>query len=336
MPDSPTPVSQPTAPADAASIDAAPATGGRPRRPFVLITGLSGAGRSTALHALEDLGYVAVDNLPLLLLGSLMRSTESDGEIAAPLAFGIDTRTWRFDPQDLVRRVRWLRARPDLEARLLFLDSDTETLQRRYTESRRPHPLAPDRPVVDGIADERKLLRPVRDSSDLVIDTSALLPNDFRQLLAGHFALTAQPGLRLAVVSFSFRRGLPREADLVFDARFLKNPHYEPALRPLTGSDPAVAAFVESDPDYAPFIERLQGLIGPLLPRFDAEGKSYLTIAVGCTGGKHRSVAVAERLADWLREQGRSVSLSHRDAGGAPGPAARGDSGLGTKAGATG
>ncbi len=331
MPDSPTPVSS-TDPLAAPPI----ATPAHPRRPFVVITGLSGAGRATALRALEDLGYVAVDNMPLPLLGDLIHSTGSGSEMAAPVAFGVDTRTWGFDPQDLVRRVHELRARPDLAARLLFLDCDTETLQRRYTETRRPHPMAPDRPVIDGIVDERRLLARVRDSSDLVLDTSALAPNDFRQLLAGHFALAAEPSLRLAVVSFSFRRGLPREADLVFDARFLKNPHYEPALKPLTGREPAVAAFIASDPDYAPFIERLQGLIGPLLPRFDAEGKSYLTIAVGCTGGKHRSVAVAEQLADWLRGQGRSVSLSHRDAGSALGPAARGDLGMGTKAGATG
>ena len=323
MPNSPTP-------------DSSTGTDARPRRPFVLVTGLSGAGRLTALHALEDLGYVAVDNLPLPLLGNLVRSTEGGGEIAVPLAFGIDSRTWGFDPLELLRRQRGLRARAELEARLLFLDCDTETLQRRFTESRRMHPLAPDRPMVDGIADERKLLRRVRDAADVVIDTSMLLPNDFRQLLRGHFALAQPSGLRLAVVSFSFRRGLPREADLVFDARFLKNPHYEPALRSLTGRDPAVAAYVESDPDYASFIERLEGLIGPLLPRFDAEGKSYLTIAVGCTGGKHRSVAVAERLAGWLREQGRSVNLSHRDAGGALGPAEQGNLGMGTIAGATG
>ena len=147
-----------------------------------------------------------------------------------------------------MRRVHELRARPDLAARLLFLDCDTETLQRRYTETRRPHPMAPDRPVIDGIVDERRLLARVRDSSDLVLDTSALAPNDFRQLLTGHFALAAEPSLRLAVVSFSFRRGLPREADLVFDARFLKNPHYEPALKPLTGREPAVAAFIACGP----------------------------------------------------------------------------------------
>ena len=285
------------------------------RRPFVLVTGLSGAGRGTALAALEDMGYVAVDNVPLPLLGDLMRSTAgSPGELAAPLAFGVDTRTFGFDPHDLVRRMHELRRRPDITARLLFLDCDSETLLRRYTESRRPHPLAPDRPVKDGIGEERKHLGWVRDSSDIVIDTSALSPHAFKQLLAGHFALERSLATRLAVMSFSYRRGLPREADLVFDVRFLKNPHYEAALKPLPGRSPAVAAYVASDPGYRPFLDSLKALIGPLLPRFDAEGKSYLTVAVGCTGGRHRSVAVAEELAEWLRGSGRSVTLSHRDA----------------------
>ncbi|UYN98008.1 MAG: RNase adapter RapZ [Enhydrobacter sp.] len=284
------------------------------RRPFVLVTGLSGAGRITALHALEDLGYVAVDNVPLPLLGDLMRSTAgSPGEMAAPLAFGVDTRTYGFDAQDLLRRLRELRLRTDLVPRLLYLDCDTETLRRRYTESRRPHPLAPDRPVVDAIVDERKRIEWLRDSADVVIDTSTLTPHQLKQLLAGHFALGDHPRTRIAVTSFSFRRGLPREADLVFDVRFLKNPHYVPPLKPMTGADPEVVAFIESDPDYRPFLDGLRGLLTPLLPRFDTEGKSYLTIAVGCTGGRHRSVAVAEALAAWLRAAGRSVTLTHRD-----------------------
>jgi UPF0042 nucleotide-binding protein len=284
------------------------------RRPFVLITGMSGAGRGTALHALEDFGYVAVDNVPLPLVGDLMRSTAgSAGELAAPLAFGIDARTYGFDPLDLVRRLRELRTRSDLAPRLLYLDCDNETLLHRYTESRRPHPLGADRPVIDGLVDERRQIEWMRDSADVVIDTSSLSPHQFKQILAGHFGLGAGPGMRIAVMSFSYRRGLPREADLVIDTRFLRNPHYQPALKALTGRDPAVVAFIENDPDYRPFVERLEGMIGPLLPRFDAEGKSYLTIAIGCTGGRHRSVAVSERLADWLRKSGRSVTLSHRD-----------------------
>jgi UPF0042 nucleotide-binding protein len=284
------------------------------RRPFVLVTGLSGAGRVTALHVLEDLGYVAVDNVPLPLLGDLMRSTAGSlREMAAPLAFGVDTRTYGFDSKDLVRRLQQLRQQPDLAARLLYLDCDAETLQRRYTESRRPHPMAPDRPVIDGILDERGQIGWMRDSADVVVDTSALSPHQFKQILAGHFSLGKQAGMRISVMSFSYRRGVPREADLVFDARFLKNPHYVPGLKELTGVDRPVVAYIATDPDYEPFIGRLEGLIGPLLPRFDAEGKSYLTITVGCTGGRHRSIAVAERLADWLRSAGRSVTLMHRD-----------------------
>lgn len=283
------------------------------RRPFVLVTGLSGAGRGTALHALEDLGYVAVDNVPLPLLGDLMSSTATPGELAAPLAFGVDTRTFGFSATALLRRLLQLRQRADLEARLLYLDCDTETLQRRYTESRRPHPLAPDRPVVDGIVEERKQIGGLRDSADVVVDTSALSPHQFKQILAGHFAVGRSVGARISVMSFSYRRGLPREADLVFDVRFLKNPHYVPELKPFTGQDKPVVDYIATDPDYEPFMARLEGLIGPLLPRFDTEGKSYLTIAVGCTGGRHRSIAVAERLAEWLRDAGRSVTLVHRD-----------------------
>jgi len=210
--------------------------------------------------------------------------------------------------------VHALRQRDDIAVRLLCLDCDTETLQRRYTESRRPHPLAPDRPIKDAIGEERKQIGWVRDSADVVIDTSGFSPHEFKQLLAGHFALGGHRGMRLSVMSFSYRRGLPREADLVFDVRFLRNPHYVPELKPLTGRDPRVAEFVAADSGYRPFIDSLQALIAPLLPRFDVEGKAYLTIAVGCTGGRHRSVAVAEELAGWLRGTGRSVTLLHRDA----------------------
>ncbi len=304
MPDSPTPHVQ-TSAQDT-------------RRPFVVLTGLSGAGRATALNVLDDLGYVAVDNVPLALLHDLVRSTGGGpGKEAPPLALGVDTRTFGFNPRELVDQIAELRQNSGLAARLLFLEADTETLQRRYTESRRPHPLAPDRPIIDGIIEERRQIGWMREAADLSLDTSALPPHRLKEILAGHFGLGRSVGTRISVMSFSFRRGLPREADLVFDARFLKNPHYDPALKPLTGRDPAVAAFIATDPDYRPFVTNLQGLIGPLLPRFDAEGKAYLTIAIGCTGGKHRSVALAEELADWLRSAGRSVTLSHRDVGAA-------------------
>jgi RNase adapter protein RapZ len=195
----------------------------------------------------------------------------------------------------------------------VFLDCDDDVLIRRFTETRRRHPLATDRPVADGIAAERRLLAPIRDIADVVIDSSHLSIAAFRRLLSGALGLEAATGLAVSVVSFGFRYGLPREADMVFDVRFLANPHYDAVLRPHDGRQPAVAAFVAADPDWPDFFERLTGLVGPLLPRFAEEGKSYLTLAIGCTGGRHRSVFAAERLADWLKAMRLPVTLLHRD-----------------------
>jgi UPF0042 nucleotide-binding protein len=287
-----------------------PAAGRRLR--VLLVTGLSGAGHSTALNLLEDLGYEAVDNLPLALLGGLTGGI-SDA-LARPIAIGVDTRTRDFSPQGLIERLERLRGEPQLDVRLIFLDCDDEVLRRRYTETRRRHPLALDRPVADGIAQERALLAPVRARADPTIDTSELAIGDLKHLLQGHFALD-RTGAAIAVLSFSYRQGLPREADLVFDARFLRNPHYESALRPLSGRDRAVGSYLENDPSFPGFFDALTGLLAPLLPRYEREGKSYLTLAIGCTGGRHRSVYVAERLAAWLRRQGHIVGLRHRDLG---------------------
>lgn len=282
------------------------------RRPIILITGLSGAGRGTALRALEDAGFVAVDNLPLDMVDALLRPSGNVAEDISPVAIGIDVRTRGFDVTRVMERVRTLRDRDDLEAKLLYLDCDNDVLLRRYTETRRSHPLAQDRPVVDGIIDERRMLRALRDHADISVDTSLLGPNDLKQILLGHFA---RPGarLRLAIMSFSYRRGLPREADLVFDARFLRNPYWEGTLRHLTGRDPVVRRYVARDPDYRRFFDGIYTLLSSLLPRFESEGKSYLTVAIGCTGGRHRSVVVAEQLADRIRRQGRPLALTHRD-----------------------
>jgi UPF0042 nucleotide-binding protein len=269
-------------------------TGGR----LVLVTGMSGAGRSTALKALEDLGYEAVDNLPLSFLPSLNLA-------GGPVAVGIDVRTRGFSPADV------LAALPQ-NVTVVFLDADDEFLRRRYTETRRPHPLAFDRPVIDGIRLERQRVSALRDRADLVIDTSTLSVAELRRILNGHFALDAS-GLAIFVRSFAYRRGLPPDADMVIDVRFLENPHYDPALRPLTGLDAAVGARIAADPDFAGFFERLIALLQPLLPRYANEGKSYLTIAIGCTGGRHRSVYVAGRLAEWLRREGQRVVVGHRD-----------------------
>lgn len=280
-----------------------------PRPRVVIVTGMSGAGRSTALKMLEDIGYEAVDNLPLALIQPLIRDTT----LTHPLAVGIDVRTRGFSTEHFLAALDPLETRDGVALEILFLDCEDELLRRRYTETRRRHPLAGDRRVLDGIRLERHRVSPLRDRADLVIDTSALTPAELKRLLQGKFALDAAPGVSLFVRSFSYRHGIPRDADLVFDVRFLKNPHYMPELRPLTGLDPGVGAYIADDPDFQLFFDRLLQLLLPLLPRYDREGKSYLTIAVGCTGGRHRSVFVAEKLAEALRREGQPIEIDHRD-----------------------
>ncbi len=276
---------------------------------LVLVTGMSGAGRSLALRFLEDEGFEAIDNLPLSLLDGVV------GEVGLkrPIAVGVDIRTRDFAVRPVLEQLDALAANPRFATTLLFVDCEDEVLGRRFTETRRRHPLAEDRPVADGIAAERRLVAPLRERADLMIDTSRLTPADFRAQLLGHVGNEAAGGMAIFITSFSFRQGLPREADLVFDVRFLANPHYEPALRPLSGRDEAVADYVQRDPGFAPFFDHLTQMLTPLLPRYEREGKSYLTIAIGCTGGRHRSVFTAERLASWLSDEGRRVHLGHRD-----------------------
>ena len=238
---------------------------------------------------------------------------QAGGEGTRPLAIGIDARTRDFAPQPVLDALAGLRASPGVDARLLYLDADDEVLRRRFTETRRRHPLALDRPVLDGIQAERSLLWALREGADIALDTSNATGAELRRMVQERLADDLRPGLVVAVVSFAYRWGLPREADLVFDVRFLANPHYEPALEPLTGRDPAVGAFIERDPGFEAFFAGLVAMLAALLPRYEREGKSYLTIGCGCTGGKHRSVHVAERLARWLRQRGRQVNLVHRD-----------------------
>jgi UPF0042 nucleotide-binding protein len=229
------------------------------------------------------------------------------------LAIGIDPRSRTFDVEALVTRLERLQASGVADVRLLFLDCDDEVLRRRFSETRRRHPLAFDRSVEDGIAHERQILASVRELADHVIDTTALTPADLKRVVAGHFDRSEGQRLSIDILSFSFRNGLPREADLVFDVRFLRNPHYDRDLRPLTGLDRPVQEYVALDLDFRSFMEHLVDLLLPLLPRYRAEGKSYLTIAIGCTGGKHRSVYVAETLSQRLREGGWVVGTHHRD-----------------------
>ena len=277
---------------------------------IVLVTGMAGAGRTTALKALEDLGYEAVDNLPASLLDSLLRPLDKGDR---HLAIGIDSRSRAFDPDGLIARLDIDMERPGTEVRMLFLDCDDEILARRFTETRRRHPLAPDRSVADGIARERSLMATLSRSADLVVDTSHLSPGELRQLMSGHFAVSGDDQLVISVVSFSYRKGLPREADLVFDVRFLANPHYDIRLRPMTGIDRPVQNYIDADPKFRKLLQDLEHFLLPLLPAYQLEGKSYLTIAFGCTGGRHRSIATAEIFAERLRQAGWPAQIRHRD-----------------------
>ncbi len=296
------------APAPGEEASAAPGVVVRQR--VLLVTGMSGAGKTAALKALEDIGFEAVDNLPLSLLASLVRPPAGS---ARALSIGVDIRTRDFEVAPFLRRVEELADDRAAQVRLLFLDCRDDVLQRRFSETRRRHPLAGDRPPPDGIARERRLVTPLRDRADVVIDTSNLRLGDLKRILQGHFAPDASARLTVFVTSFSYRRGLPPEADIVLDVRFLANPHYRPALRALTGRDEAVAAFVAADEGFAGFFEHVARMLEHALPRYAREGKSYLTIAAGCTGGRHRSVFVAERLAAWLRARGERVGVAHRD-----------------------
>jgi len=285
---------------------------------LVLVTGLSGAGKASILRVLEDLGHETVDNPPLALLDSLV----ADGR--SPVAAGVDIRSRGFDAALVLAAIERLRARPGLSLTLVFATAEEAVLLRRYTETRRRHPLATvavtggeaARSVQDGIAREAALLAPLREAADLVVDTTDLPLPELRRLIEARFRIAGGPGLNILVQSFAYPKGLPREADLVFDLRFLRNPHYVETLRPMTGQDPEVAAYIQADEAYDGFWARLTGFVEPLLPRFVAEGKKYLTIALGCSGGRHRSVHMAERLAAHLGRQGWRVDLAHRELGG--------------------
>ncbi|MCH8861488.1 MAG: RNase adapter RapZ [Proteobacteria bacterium] len=285
---------------------------------IIIVSGLSGAGKSTALNAFEDMGFEAVDNLPISLLPELMRldgGDNGDGEgNRGPLAIGIDSRTRAFQPAKVVQMIRRLRRTDDVEISLLFMDCDDETLAKRFSETRRRHPLAQDRPVSDGIIAERQFLGEMMEAADMVLDTTGNNIHDTRRRLTEIYAPHEAMAITTVVKSFGYGRGVPRDADLVFDVRFLGNPHYEEKLRPLTGRDKAVGKFVRDDPNYAPFVKKLNAMLLSLLPLYLREGKSYLTIAFGCTGGRHRSVYLAEETGKLLEKKGYRVNIVHRDA----------------------
>lgn len=285
---------------------------------ILLVTGLTGAGKSTVLRTLEDLGWETVDNLPLLLLDRLLETAApiGAGGDEQPLAIGFSSRTRGFDAERIVRRIKRMAEQHQRQIGTLFLDCSGAELERRYSETRRRHPLALDRPASDGIAQDRELLMPLRRWANRLIDTSHLSANQLSALIRATFG-DEQSGPTLSVMSFGFARGVPTTADLVFDMRFLRNPHWVPELRPGTGLDRDVADYVRGDTAYDA-IDRIEQLIVDLIPRYRAEGKSYLTVALGCTGGRHRSVHVAERIAQRLRDEGFSPTVQHRDLGTAP------------------
>jgi UPF0042 nucleotide-binding protein len=302
-----------------------------PRRPVVLVSGLSGAGKASILRALEDVGFEAVDNAPLPLIEDLVARAEPGA--ARKMAVGVDARTRGFEVGAMLATLSRLRANPALRPELLFAWAEEPILLRRFTETRRRHPLAPNGRVVDGIAAEQTMMAPLREAADLLVDTTDLPLPALRRLIERRYAPEAaadpQGGLAVALLSFAYPAGLPREADMVFDARFLRNPHYVSALKPRTGLDPEVGAYVEADPYFVAFFTKLAELVELLLPRFVQEGKKYATIAIGCTGGRHRSVHIVERLASRLVETGWRVSKTHRELAHAgdpaqpsPGPAA--------------
>jgi UPF0042 nucleotide-binding protein len=284
-------------------------------RRVILVTGMSGAGRTAALKSLEDMGYEAVDNLPLSLLSSFAGPAPGDAPVSAsrPVAIGVDIRTRDFGVDPVLDEIDRLEREAGNDVSTVFLDCDDEVLLRRYAETRRRHPLDSEKAVPDMIQLERRLLERLRARADVVVDTTNKSPWDLKETLAQHFAPEAGPGLSVFVTSFAFRQGVPRESDLVFDVRFLKNPHYDPELRPLTGEDARVQRAITADDDFQAFFDSLTGMLEILLPRYQQEGKSYLTIAVGCTGGQHRSVFVARLLNDWLEERKWRVRLHHRD-----------------------
>lgn len=278
---------------------------------FTIITGLSGAGRSEAAKCLEDLGYFVVDNLPPALIGK-MAELVAQAEEPRRVAIVADARGGVFFA-DLAKGLEELRE-AGTPARILYLEAADETLVMRFDATRRRHPLAPKDRMEEGIRKERLMMESLREQADLIIDTTGLTPHGLRERIRDTFAAgLPEDGLQVAVVSFGYKHGVPRDADLVLDCRFLPNPHWIEELRPLPGTDEAVRSYVISQHAYGEFMKRLRSLLDFVLPGYVAEGKSYLTIAIGCTGGRHRSVVVAEELAAHLGSQGRRLALDHRD-----------------------
>ncbi|MEL7446297.1 MAG: RNase adapter RapZ [Pseudomonadota bacterium] len=279
---------------------------------ILLVTGLSGAGKSTALDVLEDLGWETIDNFPVRMLSRLISSTDSQ---SAPLAIGFDSRTRGFAPNEIIAFVKELTTRDDLTITFMFIDCASGELERRYNETRRRHPMAQGRPLQEGIRAEREMLEPLRRWADIVIDTSTYASNQLQNHVRDLFGDSVASPMTLTVSSFGFARGMPPLADLVFDMRFLDNPHWVEGLRELTGQDKQVGDHIEQDPAFGEVFAQIRSLLLTVLPRYQAQGKAYVHVAFGCTGGRHRSVFTAERMAEGLRDAGFSPTVRHRNLG---------------------
>jgi len=290
---------------------------------LVLVTGPSGAGRSSAIRALEDIGFEAIDNLPLSLLPRLMSGPAPD----KPMALGIDVRNRDFSTAALIDVIDRMGDGNTVPMQVLYLDCRAEVLLRRFSETRRPHPLAPAEDPGTGIAREFDLLGPIKQRADILLDTSEMTPHQLRAELGRWFAPQSAQGLVVSVQSFSYKRGLPRGLDMVLDCRFLRNPYWQEELRQLDGRNSQVADYIRADARFAPFQERVMGLVELLLPAYEAEGKAYFSIGFGCTGGQHRSVAMAQTMGKALADGGWQVSIRHREI--APGTNAGGASAKG-------
>ncbi|MGI8575597.1 MAG: RNase adapter RapZ [Egibacteraceae bacterium] len=278
---------------------------------LAIITGLSGAGRTTVAKVLEDLGYFVIDNMPPALIERVVELATGRGSEVERIALVVDVRGRAFFG-DLVENLQTLRGR-GLDPRVIFLEADDDVLVRRYEAARRAHPLAPDERIVEGIARERALLADLRAHADLVVDTTESNVHELRERITDAFAGGTRSGLVVHVLSFGFKHGTPRDADMLLDVRFLPNPHWVDGLRPLTGTDQPVREYVLSQPETVTFLEHLEPLFGMLVPAFVREGKHYLTLAIGCTGGRHRSVALAEELGGRIAALGVDVHVEHRD-----------------------